>query len=486
MNFTARFVFLLFASLIPVLIPSGCSKSSSDLPPGVEYYTCSMHPQVRADKPGECPICGMNLVAVRSQQPGAQVNQEASQKPQVVLSKVPGTIDYYTCSMHPQVRSDKPGDCPICGMDLTPVMVSSSKSGMPSGADEVHLTREGVHQAGVQIAVAEKRKLAKELLIFGTLGYNLNLHRDVVPLVSGRIDAQLIDFNRNEVKKGDPLVRIYSPEAIELQRKYLDALRERWLSTFYERELLSSRIELAKEELKRIGFTESELKLLEENKEVKSHIILRAPVSGSIVGNMVHIGEWAKPDQPLYHIVPLDELWFNAQVFEPDLGLLKLGQTVRISTKSYPDEVFSGRLTYIGRTLDQSNRTIPVRFSVSNKDGRLLPNLSASGELEIPLEKDVPSVPNSAVLDLGTRHVVYVEKSEGVYEARNVKIGFITRHETQIVEGVSEGEKVVSAGAFLVDAQAQLRAGTNPVAPNSPIDSQEPAQSPVSTPAHQH
>jgi Cu(I)/Ag(I) efflux system membrane fusion protein len=245
-------------------------------------------------------------------------------------------------------------------------------------------------------------------------------------------------------------------------------------------------IRLSEEELKKIGFSETDLENIQKKKEVNAHILIRAPVSGSIVGNMVHIGEMVKADQALYHIVPLDELWFNAQVFEMDLGLLKLGQTIRISTKSFPGQSFPGKLTFIGRTLDESNRTVPVRFTISNKDRRLLPNLSASGRLEIPISEDVPSVPNSAVLDLGTRHVVYIEKEEGVYIARNVRIGHVTQHYTQIVEGISEKDKIVSAGAFLVDAQSQLRAGTGAMTPGTEPGAQEPMTPTPNPPAHHH
>lgn len=369
-------------------------------------------------------------------------------------------VDYWTCSMHPQIRADKPGNCPICGMTLVPVHASGAASSGPASSDvrAITLTEEGIRQAGVALEKVEKRKLTKELLIFGTLGYNLNLHRDVVPLVSGRIQKQFIDFNQTEVKKGEPLVSLYSPEALTLQEEYLKALRDRWLSTFYERDLLTSMIERAKEKLLRIGYSSEQIARLEEENEPTGEFIVRSPISGSIVGNMVHIGEFVEANTKLYHIVPLDELWFNAQVFEPDIGLLKLGEKVRIATKSRPGEEFVGKLVFVDRALDPVNRTVAVRFVVPNKQRRLLPNLSASGSVEIPLG-DVLSVPNTAVLDLGTRHIVYVQSDHGLFVPKDVKIGQVTKHYTQILEGISQGDQIVTSGAFLVDAQRQLRAG---------------------------
>jgi len=366
-------------------------------------------------------------------------------------------VEYWTCSMHPQVKEPQPENCPFCGMKLVPVHTPAGKEAKVTSSGEVHLTEEGVRQAGVRTERVRKRRLAKELLIFGALGYDMNRHRDVVSLVEGRIEKQWIDFNQTEVREGDPLVKLYSQEALRLQEEYLKSLRDHWLSTFYERKLLDSMIALAEEKLQRIGFNEKHLRRLREEREPTPEIVIRSPITGSIIANMVHIGETVKPEMPLYHIVPLDHLWFNAQVFEPDLGLLKLGQTVRINTKSFPGEIFPGKLAFIGRSLDTSNRTVPVRFTVPNPDRRLLPNLSASGQLEIPLDEAVLSVPNSAVLDLGTRHVVYLQKERGLYISRNIRVGHITTHYIQVLEGVSEGDEVVIAGAFLIDAQAQLR-----------------------------
>ncbi len=370
-------------------------------------------------------------------------------------------IDYWTCSMHPQIHADKPGNCPICGMTLVPVYAaSSSSSGQTTvmGGETISLTEEGIRQAGVGIEKAQKRELTKDLLLFGTIAYDLNLHWDVVALVSGRIEKQFINFNQTEIKKGDPLVSLYSPEAITLQEEYLKAQRDRWLSTFYERDLLTSAIRLAEEKLQQIGFSREDIAKLGEEKKLLEQVIVRAPNTGTIVGNMVHIGEYVKADQKLYHIVPLDDLWFNAQVFEPDIGLLKLGEKIRITTKSHPGEVFTGKLVFIDRELDVANRTVLVRFLVPNKERRLLPNLSASGSLEIPIG-NVLSVPNTAVLDLGTRHIVYVQKEKGFYTQRDVRIGQVTQHYTQILDGLSAGDEVVVSGAFLIDAQRQLRAG---------------------------
>jgi Cu(I)/Ag(I) efflux system membrane fusion protein len=404
-------------------------------------------------------------------------------------------IEYWTCGMHPQIHSPHPGKCPICDMQLVPVHSSEAKH---QDNGEVHLSNEGISLAGVNVERVEKRELSKELLIFGTIGYNLNLHRDVVSLVEGRIERQFVDFNQTEVKKGDPLVAIYSMEAIQLQEEYLKALRERWLSTFYERNLLNSMVELAEERLTRIGFSNGDLNRLKDNNKVQREVTLHSPNSGSIVGNMVHVGELAKKDEPLYHIVPLDQMWFNGQVFESDLGLLKLGQKIHIITKSYSGQEFEGELTYIGRALDPANRTVPVRFTLPNPDRKLIPNLSATGQIDIPVGKSVLSIPNSAVLDLGTRHVVYVQVNKGVFSPRDVLVGYITAHYTQILSGLTDQDEVVVLGAFLIDAQSQLRrsgapgegsikgSGSTLNSPETLNDNSTPLSAPAPSAEHHH
>lgn len=401
-----------------------------------------MHPQVHEPKPGECPFCGMDLTPVR----------RASK------AEAGPAVEYWTCSMHPQVREPKPGECPFCGMDLTPVRAAPGKgTAAVSASAEIHLDADAIRQAGVRTEKVARRKLSREITLFGSIGDDLNRRREVVSLVEGRVERQWIDFNQTEVAKGAALVSLYSAEAMGLQEEYLKALRERWLSTFYERDLLGAAVKIAGEKLRRLGFTEADLRQLERERAPRNEIVLRAPIDGAIVENLARLGEVVKAGQTLYRLAPLDEVWFNARVFEPDLGALRPGQTIRVTTKADPGRAHLGRLIYIGRSLDETNRTASVRFALANPERALLPNMSASGTAEIPLGDAVLSVPTSAVLDLGTRRLVYVQKEEQVFVAREVRVGQSSARDIEIVEGLAEGETVVVAGAFLVDAQAQLR-----------------------------
>ncbi|MCC7519123.1 MAG: efflux RND transporter periplasmic adaptor subunit [Verrucomicrobiae bacterium] len=368
-------------------------------------------------------------------------------------------VEYWTCSMHPQVREPKPGRCPFCGMNLTPVRAASKDTAGSAAPVEVRLEAEAIRQAGVQVEPVQRRRLSREVTVFGTLGYDLNRHHDVVSLVEGRVERFRIDINQTEVAKDAPLADLYSVEALGFQEDYLKSLRERWLSTFYERDLLASMVALAREKLRRIGFTDEDLVRLEKERKPRPEVVVRAPIAGTLVDNMVRLGEIVRAGQTLYHLAPLDEIWFNAQVFESDLGALHLGQRVRVTTKAEPGREHTGKLVFLGRMLNENNRTVPARFVLPNPDRTLLPNLSASGVVEILVGDAVLSVPNSAVLDLGTRHVVYLEEQDGMFTPREIRAGQVTPHYTEIVSGLTEGEPVVVAGAFLVDAQAQLRAG---------------------------
>ena len=209
---------------------------------------------------------------------------------------------------------------------------------------------------------------------------------------------------------------------------------------------------------------DDDFKALEKIGLVKSEFIIRAPRSGSILGGLPHAGERFTTDTVLFHLVPLDDVWFVADVYEQDLALLKLGQQIVIKCSAHPDETFHGKLVFIDREVDPQKRTIKARFLVPNPNRMLLPQLSATGVLEMGDQLSLLAIPASAVIDTGKRQLVYVESAPHTYELRPVSIGpegeipnaGSTRW-VSVTKGLSAGEKVVSAGAFLIDAEAQMQ-----------------------------
>jgi len=349
----------------------------------------------------------------------------------------------------------------------------------------------------IRISPVEEKIVQRKVELFGEFSYVTDKQIDFTWYYGGRIQKTLVDYNTTEIKEGAPLMEIYSEEAVEDQRDCLKMLMElRWhtkdeqkifdaqygtnaervslTGMSYEHKNMNARLNAMKDRLSRIGMTAEDFQALELRGKIRDTFTINAPEKGTLLGPLPHVGERFTLDTVLFRLVPLNDVWFVADVFEQDLSLLKLGQEITIRCRSYPDQLFKGKLVFIGREVDTQKRTVKVRFLVSNPDGLLLPQLSASGRLEVGGEKPQLAVPASAVIDTGSRQLVYVETSPGNFALRAVKLG--AEGELQgdgstrwvpVLKGLNVGEKVVTSGAFLVDAEAQLRglpgSGSDPV-----------------------
>jgi Cu(I)/Ag(I) efflux system membrane fusion protein len=335
--------------------------------------------------------------------------------------------------------------------------------------------------------------------LFGEFSYVADKQIDFTWYYGGRIEKILLDFNTTEIKEGAPLMEVYSDEAIEDQRECLKMLMElRWhtkdeqkifdaqygtnvervslVGMSYEHKNMNARLNAMKDRLSRIGMTAEDFQALELRGKIRDTFTIIAPEKGTLLGALPHVGERFTMDTVLFRLVPLNEVWFVADVYEQDLSLLKLGQEITIRCRTYQDQPFKGKLVFIGREVDSQKRTVKVRFLVSNPNGLLLPQLSATGSLEVGNQKPQLAVPASAVIDTGSRQLVYVETSPGTYALRAVKVGPEGEvggdgsRWVPVLEGLSAGEKVVTSGSFIIDAEAQLRglpgSGSDPVPVN--------------------
>ncbi len=394
-----------------------------------------MHPQIRQDHPGSCPICGMALVPLHSHEDAAMSNAS---------------------ELAPQASSDGIKEPMSNAVALAPMN--------PLSEAVIHLDEARSSVASIQTSMVESRAVQRKVDLFGEIAYINDRHLDDTWYFSGRVQQVLVDYNTTEVSAGEPIMRVYSEEAIAEQRSYLEILRQRWLATFYERKNFDAQLASIRERLSQIGITESDLKKFEKTGQVQSEFIIRAPKAGTLLGGLPHAGERFTPDKVLFHLAPLDDVWFVADVYEQDLGLLKLGQRINIKCPAHPDEIFSGKLVYIDREVDPQKRTIKARFLVSNPKRMLLPQLSATGTLQLGPQTSLLAIPASAVIDTGKRQLVYVESAPHTYELRPVTIGAEGEIPSEgstrwvpVLKGLESGEKVVSSGAFLIDAEAQMQ-----------------------------
>jgi len=405
--------------IIPValtLLVSGCGSGEKTTPDNGTKYTCSMHPQVMQDEPGPCPLCAMDLVPVKKSTPG-------------------------------QARTPDPH----AGHEMEDVK-SPSEQEHPT----VHLESAKASVLSAKTVVAQQRSLIREIQVFGQMRPVADREVMFNWYYNGRVDEVLVDFNTTEVEKGQPLLKVYSEEAIADQEMLLKLMRERWLRTFYERKNLTTQIDAVAVRLRQAGMTPEQIEHLKNKQTIKEFFTIRAPVDGSLIGELPHMGMRFKANDTILHIAPLEEIWFVAEVFEKDMAYVKLGQKLRVESKALPDKSAVGAVVYRDRILDSETRTVEVRVRVPNPDLTFLPNLSAVGTLQAPLGEVDVAIPPSALIETGTRQVVYVEAAPGHYEQRRVETGVQTEDWVEIKSGVQAGERVVTEGAFLIDAEAQL------------------------------
>ncbi|MFH1066561.1 MAG: efflux RND transporter periplasmic adaptor subunit [bacterium] len=440
MPWLATLLFLLGLSWFAACSPSANEKSGG----GKTIYTCSMHPQVRQDKPGNCPICGMKLVPVNEAEP-----QPESTKPAP------------TNETAPQPDGMKPMPTSETAPHQDHQNAAPSK---PQASVRLGNARNTV--ASIRTEAATERRFYKKAELFGEIAPIKDRQVNYTWFYNGRVQKVLADFNTTELKRDQPVLQVYSEEALAEQEAYLTALRERWLSTFYERDTLTARIATIQAKLARIGLTDADMKALVKTRRVQSEFILRTPISGSLISQPPRAGERFTSETTLFSVAPLEKVWFIADVYEKDLPMLQLGQEIKISSPARPDHEFQGKLVFIDRAADAQKRTLKARFEVNNPQRLLLPMLSATGQLKVDAGEAV-TIPASAVIDTGKRKVVYVQTGEANYDQREVIIGNegatdeAGEPQVAVASGLKSGEKVAVNGAFLIDAEASLQGGNS-------------------------
>lgn len=335
---------------------------------------------------------------------------------------------------------------------------------MTAGAEErpVHLSDEMKDRIGVTYATAEEASLELRVRAVGTVTYDERRLVSLNPKVEGWVEQLYVDYTGAEVRRGQPMLSVYSPamvaaqEELLLARKLVDRTSEAPESRAAGN--AEALLEAARRRLAYWDVPAEEIRRVEESGMPRKGLVLRAPASGIVVEKHAQAGARIMPGIPLYHIADLSSVWIEAEVFEKDLSLVHEGQAASLSLEAYPGEVFTARVTYVYSTVSMEARTGRVRLEIPNPDGRLKPGMFASVRLDAPPTAVEITVPRTAVLDTGERSVVFVRDENGALVPREVRTGLGSGDRIQILEGLAAGETVVSSAAFLIDAESSLGA----------------------------
>ena len=386
-------------------------------------------------------------------------------------------IEYeFFCAMHPHIVSDQPGKCPLCGMPLSKRpktgKAGTAEEDLPEGPEisMVQLSPRQIRLAGVRVEPATYRRLLKTIYTVGTITYDERLLAYVTSWIAGRVDKLFVDFTGVEVEKGEPLVWIYSPDLVSAQQEYLLSLETRDKMKGSTLEIMvesaNSLVEASRDRLLLWGITGEQIDELSQTGKVQDHMTIYAPESGTVIKKDVLKGQYVKEGSMMYTIADMFHLWMMADIYEYEMGLIELGQDVEITTAAFPGQVFTGEVTFIEPFLNEVTRSLKVRVDVPNPDLELKPAMFVNATFKIPLWKPdqkgtagVLSIPRSAVLHTGLRKLIYIEVEKGLFEAREIKTGYDTEGYVEVLDGLKEGDVVVTRGAFLLDAESQLGPG---------------------------
>lgn len=354
----------------------------------------------------------------------------------------------HTCSMHPQVRQNGPGKCPICGMDLIPVV----KSGSDGNLFVHEMTPEAIAIANIQTTKVKSVSASNELSLTGKVKINEQQLSVVTAKFPGRIEKLFVNFEGQEVKRGERLATIYSPELVTAQRELLEAKNLKDISP--------QLLEAAKEKLRLWKISDKQIEKIVQTNEVVTTLDVYSDVSGFVTKRQVSVGDYVSTGSVMVEIVNLSNVWVVLDAYESDLAWIKTGSAINFSVPSMPSQNFKATIQYINPTLNPDTRSIDVRAVVPNPGNLLKPEMLVNATLTSSLnskEKGV-AVPATAVLWTGKRSIVYVkQKSEmPAFERREITLGARMGDLYIVQKGLEEGEEVVSNGVFSVDASAQL------------------------------
>ncbi len=386
-----------------------------------------------------------------------------------------GSILLWTCSMHPQIQLPKRGKCPICGMDLIPIKgAENGTDEMPRSLRELTLSPYAMKLAEIQTSPVERKAVSVHVRMVGKIEYDETRLGYITAWVPGRIDKLYVDFTGVSVRKGDPMVYLYSPQLLTAQSELLEAIKT---SNKFK---AGQTINAVRKKLRLLGLTENQITKIIKQGKPSDHVTILSPLSGIVIHKDALEGMYLKTGSRIYTIADLSQVWIKLDAYESDIIWLRRGQEVEIQAEAFPGQTFTGKITFVDPFVNPETRTVKVRVNVPNTDYKLKPEMfvralvkasisDAAESLGISDETAKPPlvIPASAPLITGKRAVVYVAvpDKEGSFEGREIVLGPRAGDYYVVLSGLHDGERVVTNGNFKIDSSMQIQAKPSMMSP---------------------
>ena len=391
----------------------------------------------------------------------------------------------YTCAMHPFIIKDKPGTCPICGMELikkieAPADGTAQTPEQKQQADMLgHVSMSPTQRTMANVATVEAKKttMNKEINAVGIVQYDQSRQAKATAWIAGRIDRLNVNTVGAIVSKYKPVAEVYSPDLVATQQEYLLAVKSREQLKNSPIASISQNgaglVDSAKQRLMLFGVKESQIAELEKTGKPNIRLPIYTPISGIVIEKLVQQGQYVNVGEVLFNVADLSSVWVEVEVYENEFPNIHLGQKVEIRSQSFPGKPFTGRISYIYPFLDPKTRTVKARVEMPNPGMKLKPDMFVNAIIKVSLGSAIV-VPVTAVMDTGKRQVVWVESSPGMFEPRDVQVGQRTDDKIQILSGINVGDKVAVSGGYLIDSESQLKGNSGGAMPGMKMDGTKP------------
>ncbi len=426
------------------------------------YYRDPMNPANTSPMPKKASD-GMDFVPVYEEQGTSSAEKK---------------IAYYKDPMHPWYTSDKPGKAPDCGMDLVPVYEGEGI------AEGIKIDPSVVQNIGVKTELVVRKKLSRVIRTVGKVDFDETKIFSVNTKVMGWVERLFVDYTGKPVRKGEPLLSIYSPDLVTTQEEYLQAIRYRRTlaesSSEEARKGAESLVESARRRLLNWDIPEKEVKALEERGTPTKTMTIYAPADGFVMEKMVQKGQNVMSGMELYKIANLSKVWVLAEIYQYELAWVKVGQHADIDLSYLPGKSFKGIITYVYPMVNMETKTAKVRIELQNTSHyEFKPEMFVTVKIASPLSIESIAVPEQSIIRSGERNIVVVALGGGYFDPREVKLGASADGFVQILDGLHEGETIVTSSQFLIDSESNLKAAISQMSGHAglskPIDQSTPS-----------